>query len=112
GGMVRKGAEGNLSFEMDDRPALEVFAKLLKGPIAEDLRRALMFIFVGLPADPGQGTITPGQYLVRNIIGLDPKKGIVGVADQVRDGQSVIFTLRNGERARDDMNQILVSRER
>jgi small ligand-binding sensory domain FIST len=105
--MVITKAEGNLIFEIDNRPALEVFAKLLKGPIAEDLRRALMFIFVGLPADPGQATITPGQYLVRNIIGLDPKKGIVGVADQVREGQSMIFTLRDGQRARDDLNQML-----
>jgi small ligand-binding sensory domain FIST len=105
--MVITKAEGNLIFEIDNRPALEVFAKLLKGPIAEDLRRALMFIFVGLPADPGQGTIAPGQYLVRNIIGLDPAKGIVGVADQVREGQSMIFTLRDGQRARDDLNQML-----
>jgi small ligand-binding sensory domain FIST len=105
--MVITKAEGNLIFEIDDRPALEVFAKLLKGPIAEDLRRALMFIFVGVPADPDRGTISPGQYLVRNIIGLDPKNGVVGIADQVREGQSVIFTLRDGERAREDLNQML-----
>ena len=105
--MVITKAEGNLIFEINDRPALEVFAKLLKGPIAEDLRRALMFIFVGLPADPDQGAIGPGQYLVRNIIGLDPAKGIVGIADQVREGQSMIFTLRDGQRAREDLNQML-----
>jgi small ligand-binding sensory domain FIST len=105
--MVITKAEGNLIFEIDNRPALEVFAKLLKGPIAEDLRRALMFIFVGLPADPERGTVAAGQYLVRNIIGLDPKKGAVGVADQVREGQSMIFTLRDGQRARDDLNQML-----
>lgn len=105
--MVITKAEGNMIFEIDDRPALEVFAKLLKGPIAEDLRRALMFIFVGLPADPDQRTIGPGQYLVRNIIGLDPKKGVVGVADQVREGQSMVFTLRDGQRAREDLNQML-----
>jgi small ligand-binding sensory domain FIST len=105
--MVITKAEGNLIFEINDRPALEVFAKLLKGPLAEDLRRALMFIFVGLPADPDQGTISPGQYLVRNIIGLDPARGIVGIADQVREGQSIIFTLRDGQRAREDLNQML-----
>ena len=105
--MVITKAEGNLIFEINDRPALEVFAKLLKGPLAEDLRRALMFIFVGLPADPDQGTISPGQYLVRNIVGLDPEKGIVGIADQVREGQSIIFTLRDGQRAREDLNQML-----
>jgi small ligand-binding sensory domain FIST len=105
--MVITKAEGNLIFEINDRPALEVFAKLLKGPLAEDLRRALMFIFVGLPAGQDQRTIGPGQYLVRNIIGLDPAKGIVGIADQVREGQTIIFTLRDGQRAREDLNQML-----
>src|SRR5262245_57986437 len=105
--MVITKAEGNLILEIDDRPALEVFAKLLKRPIAEDLRQALMFIFVGLPTDPAQGTIAPKQYLVHNIIELNPKKGIVSVADQVRERQSMIFTLRDGQRARDDLNQML-----
>ena len=100
-------AEGNLIYEINDRPALEVFAKLLKGPLAEDLRRALMFIFVGLPAGPDQNTVGAGQYLVRNIIGLDPAKGVVGIAEEVREGQSMIFTLRDGQRARDDLGQML-----
>jgi small ligand-binding sensory domain FIST len=100
-------AEKNLILEIDGRPALEAFAKLLKGPLADDLRRALMFIFVGLPADPDQRTVGPGEYLVRNIIGLDPVKGIVGIAAEVKEGQSMIFTLRDGQRAREDLNQML-----
>jgi small ligand-binding sensory domain FIST len=100
-------AEKNLIHEIDNRPALEVFAKLLKGPLAEDLRRALMVLFVGLPADRGENSVAAGRYLVRNIIGLDPKKGIVGVADQVNEGQQMIFTLRDGQRARDDLQQML-----
>jgi small ligand-binding sensory domain FIST len=57
--------------------------------------------------DPHEGTIGPGQYLVRNIIGLDPKNGAVGIADQAREGQSMIFALRDGQRAREDLNQML-----
>jgi small ligand-binding sensory domain FIST len=105
--MVITKAEKNLILEINDRPALEAFAKLLKGPLAEDLRRALMFIFVGLPADPDERTVGPGEYLVRNIIGLDPVKGIVGIAAEVKEGQSMIFTLRDGQRAREDLNQML-----
>jgi small ligand-binding sensory domain FIST len=48
-----------------------------------------------------------GEYLVRNIIGLDSSKGIIAVADEVREGQSMIFTLRDGQRARDDLGQML-----
>jgi small ligand-binding sensory domain FIST len=100
-------AQRNLIYELDHRPALEVFARLLKGPLAEDLRRALMVLFVGLPADPEENSVAPGKYVIRNIVGLDPKEGIVGVADEVREGQSLIFALRDGQRAREDLLQML-----
>ena len=100
-------ADGNLIYEIDHRPALEVFARLLKGPLAEDVRRALMVLFVGLPADRQENSVAAGKYLVRNIIGLDPQKGILGVSDQVAEGDSMIFTMRDGERAREDLNQML-----
>ncbi|MEX0803646.1 MAG: FIST N-terminal domain-containing protein [Candidatus Binatia bacterium] len=100
-------ADGNLIHEIDHRPAFEVFASVLKGPLLEDLRRALMYVFVGLPADRERNRVGPGEYLVRNIIGLDSSKGIIAVAEEVRQGQSMIFTLRDGQRARDDLAQML-----
>jgi small ligand-binding sensory domain FIST len=105
--MVITKAERNLIVEIDNRPALEIFARLLKGPLAEDLRRALMVLFVGLPADADENSVAPGKYAVRNIIGLDPQKGVLGVAEEVTEGEAMIFTLRDGERAREDLNQML-----
>ena len=100
-------AEGNLIYEINDRPAIEVFAKLLKGPLAEDLRRALMVLFVGLPANREDNSVAAGNYLVRNIVGLDAEKGILGVADCVSEGESMIFAMRDGQRAREDLDQML-----
>jgi small ligand-binding sensory domain FIST len=100
-------AEGNIIYEIDHRPAFEVFTSVLKGPLLEDLRRALMYVFVGLPADRRSDTVGAGEYLVRNIIGLDSKKKIIAVADKVTEGQAMIFTLRDGQRARDDLGQML-----
>jgi len=105
--MVITKAERNLIYEIDERPALEVFAGLLKGPLAEDLRRALTVLFVGLPADRLINSVAPGKYLIRNIIGIDPDKGILGVAEEVTEGESMIFAMRDGQRARDDLNQML-----
>lgn len=105
--MIITKAERNLIYEIDGRPALEVFARLLKGPLAEDLRRALTVLFVGLPADRRENSVAAGKYLVRNIIGLDPEKGIVGVAETVSEGEALIFTVRDGQRARDDLQQML-----
>ena len=100
-------AERNLIYQIDGKPALEVFAGLLRGPLAEDLRRALMVLFVGLPADRSENSVADGKYLVRNIIGLDPENGVVGVAQEVHDGEAMIFAMRDGQRAREDLNQML-----
>jgi small ligand-binding sensory domain FIST len=105
--MVITKAEGNLIYEINDRPAIEVFARLLKGPLAEDIRRALMVLFVGVPADRQENSVAAGKYLVRNIIGLDPEKGILGVAEEVSEGEAMIFAMRDGERAREDLGQML-----
>jgi len=105
--MVITKAERNLIYEINDRPAIDVFARLLKGPLAEDIRRALMVLFVGLPADRQENSVAAGKYLVRNIIGLDPEKGILGVSEEVSEGEAMIFAMRDGERAREDLGQML-----
>ncbi|TMA66205.1 MAG: hypothetical protein E6J73_04190 [Deltaproteobacteria bacterium] len=100
-------AEGNLIYEINGRPAIEAFARLLKGPLAEDIRRALMVLFVGLPADRRENSVAPGKYLVRNIYGLDPDKGVLAVTDAVSEGEAMIFTMRDGQCAREDLGQML-----
>ena len=105
--MVVTKAHDNLILELDGRPAFEVFVELVGKPFQQDLRRALAFVFAGLPPDPRQTEIEPGQYLVRNIIGVDPQKGILAVAQPVEAGQPLIFTLRDGQRAREDLGQML-----
>jgi small ligand-binding sensory domain FIST len=105
--MVITKAQGNLIFEIDHRPAFDTFAKVIKGPLLEDLRRALSYVFVGLPADPRQNMVGPGEYLVRNIVGLDPQKGVLAVGEEVFEGERMVFTLRDGQRAREDLSQML-----
>ncbi len=110
--MVITKAQGNLIFEINHRPAFETFAKVIKGPFLDDLRRALAFVFAGLPSDPHQNSVAPGQYLVRNIVGLDPQKGILAVAEEVFEGEQMVFTLRDAQRAREDLSQMLERQSR
>ena len=105
--MVITKAEGNYIFEIDHRPAPEVFAQTIKEPLLQDLRRALSYVFVGLPSDPEENSVDPGNYVVRNILGVDSQKGILAVADQVHEGEAMIFTLREAQRAREDLDQML-----
>jgi small ligand-binding sensory domain FIST len=97
----------NLILELDGRSAFEVFAEVVHQPLIEDLRRAAAFVFVGLPVDAERQRIARGEYVVRNLLGFDPGRGIVAVADEVRQGQKLVFTLREGTRSRDDLKLTL-----
>jgi small ligand-binding sensory domain FIST len=99
--------QGNLILEIDDRPAFEVFSRTVKGPLSENLGRALAYVFVGLPADRRNNSVAPGEYLVRNIVGLDPRMGVLAVAEEVFEGERMLFTLRDGARAREDLRRML-----
>jgi small ligand-binding sensory domain FIST len=100
-------AEKNLLFEINQRPAFEVFAEAIGAPLLADLRRALAYVFVGVPARRERNTVEPGGYLVRNIVGIEPQKGILAIADEIWEGEQIIFTLRDGQRAREDLTQML-----
>lgn len=99
-------ARDNILIELDGRPAYEVFAEAA-GPLAEDLRRALAFVFVGIPLDPGAERIERGRYLVRNIIGAGPEQGVLAVAHRPKVGDTIALLLRDGERARNDLKETL-----
>ena len=105
--MVITKAQRNLIFEINNRPAFEAFAKVIKGPLLDDLRRTLAFVFAGLPSDPDRNRVEPGEYLVRNIVGLDPHQGVIAVAEEVFEGERMVFTFRDSQRAREDLNQML-----
>lgn len=97
----------NLILELDGRPAFAVFAEVVRQPLLDDLRRAAAFVFVGLPVDAERQRIARGEYVVRNIVGVDPNQGIVAIADEIRQGQKMVFTLRDGDGSRDDLQVTL-----
>ncbi|MGH7962684.1 MAG: FIST N-terminal domain-containing protein, partial [Candidatus Binatia bacterium] len=100
-------AHRNLILELDGKPAFTVFAEVVPQPLRDDLRRAAAFVFVGVPADRERQHIARGEYLVRNIVGFDPGQGIVAIGDEVHPGQKLVFTLRDGDGSRDDLQRTL-----
>ena len=97
----------NLLLELDGRPAFEVFAEIVPQPLLEDLRRAAAFVFAGLPVDAERQHLARGEYLVRNIVGFDPRQGVVAIGEEVRQGQKLVFTLRDGSGSREDLKSTL-----
>ena len=53
----------------------------------------------------------PGAFLVRNLIGVDPRNGAVAVAERMRVGQQVQFQLRDAEASRQELRQLLAQQQ-
>ncbi|MFZ0409402.1 MAG: FIST N-terminal domain-containing protein [Cyanobium sp.] len=49
----------------------------------------------------------PAAFLVRNLIGVDPRNGAVAVGERMRVGQKVQFQLRDGDASRQEGRQLL-----
>jgi len=91
--------EANVIATLDGRPALEVMKQAIGEVLARDLRRAAQFIQVGLPV-AGSDT---GDYLVRNLVGIDPRNGLIAIGDIVEPGAELIFCKRDAQSARSDL---------
>lgn len=97
------GGEGNLVITMDDRPALEVVCEDLGVAEGVDPQPWLRNIHAALPV---LGSDT-GDYLVRNLIGIEPSEGLIAIADEVAPGDRILFVRRDAESAGKDLERML-----
>jgi small ligand-binding sensory domain FIST len=98
-------ANKNIIGSLDHRPALDVMKEEIGEVLARDLRRAAGYIFVGLPV---RGSDT-GDYLVRNILGVDPQNNLVAVGEYLEPGDELLFCRRDQQTAEDDLLRMLVA---
>jgi small ligand-binding sensory domain FIST len=101
-------ADENVIIEIDDRPALDVLREEMGELLMRDLRRMAGLIFAAFPV-PGSDT---ADYLVRNIIGLDVRTGLLGVASDVVAGDPILFCRRDPVNAMKDLDRMLASLKR
>jgi small ligand-binding sensory domain FIST len=93
----------NIIFSIDDRPALEVFQEDIGQKLAEDLNLVAGKIFAALPV-VGSDT---RDYLVRNLVGIDPQHKLLAIGDNVNTGDSILFCQRDQTSAEEDLVRML-----
>jgi small ligand-binding sensory domain FIST len=96
-------AQKNVVMEIDGRPALDVFKEEIGEMLARNLERCANFIYAALPV----GGSDTGDYLVRNLMGIDPNKGWIAIGDQIESGDGIMFTKRDRSTANADLVQML-----
>ena len=99
----------NILMELDGQTPLHVLRHLYTTLDARDQELLQHALFLGLVMDPLKTHFSQGDFLVRNIVGLDTQKGILAAGAHLRQGQTVQFHLRDAQTSMDDLDHILTS---
>jgi small ligand-binding sensory domain FIST len=100
-------AEGNIIHEIGNRPAYEVLAETFNALPPEEQRKSRGNLFVGLVMNEYLEEFRRGDFLIRNLIGADPKSGAIAVAALPRTGQTIQFQRRDAATGTEDIHALL-----
>lgn len=96
-------ARDHVLIGLDGRPALDVFKEDIGEVLARNLDRIGGYIHAALPI-PGSDT---RDYLVRNVMGIDPQKGWLSIGERLSAGDRLMFVRRDGASAMADLERML-----
>src|SRR3712207_3314374 len=96
------GCDGNLLYELDGKRALHAVQELFATLDERDRRLAGTALFVGVLMDEFVEEPRVGDFLIRNLIGVDPQRGAVAVGEHLQEGMRVRFHLRDAETSGED----------
>jgi len=100
-------ARENILIELGGRPALDVFREDIGEVLSRNLDRVGGYIHAALPISADENGDDAGDYLVRNVVGIDPDSGLVAIGERIAEGDRVMFVRRDGPSAAEDLNRML-----
>jgi small ligand-binding sensory domain FIST len=103
---------GNFLYELDGRPALEVLREVLMGLDERDRQLAGTALFLGFLMDEFREEPQTGDFLVRNLMGVDPHHGAIVVGENLQQGMRVRFHLRDAATSAEDLHTLLLGYEK
>ena len=96
-------SQGPWILSLDGRPAIDVLKEDVGEVLARNLERIAGFIHIALPII---GADRP-DYVVRNLLAVDLRRGIIAVGDQLRTGAPLMFVKRDPTSAHADLRRML-----
>ncbi len=97
----------NLMVGLDGQPPVNILKELFQGlgPRDRDLMRHSLFL--GVVMDELIDSPKQGDFLIRNVVGMDDRTGVIAVGEQLKEGQLVQFHLRDAETSAEDLTAVL-----
>ena len=101
----------NLLWELDGVSAVTVLQDLYDQLDPGDQELARHSLFLGIVMSENQQQYRQGDFLIRNIVGMDATRGVLGVGALLRENSVVQFHLRDAKTSAEDLEQLLARYE-
>ena len=100
-------SQQNLLLELDGQPPLEVVQRLFSSSSERDREMMQNSLFLGMVMDDVIEEPQLGDFLIRNVIGLDSRTGTMAIGETLREGQRVQFHLRDALTSAEELADLL-----
>jgi small ligand-binding sensory domain FIST len=97
----------NVIEQLGGRPAMQALGETVQALGESDRRLLQNGLFVGQAISEYRERWGRGDFLVRNVIGVDQQAGSIAVSDYVRTGRTVQFHVRDAQTADEDLALML-----
>jgi len=100
-------AMGSMIADEQSRPPLVVLRDVIQTLSEADRQLAQNSLFIGIARDEFKQQLGHGDFLIRNMLGVDPRVGAIAIGDRVRPGQRIQFHLRDARTSTEDLELLL-----
>lgn len=100
-------SDGNVLKSLDDKNPMTVLRDLYASLDADNQKLMQNSLFVGVVMDGFIDSPTHGDFLMRNIMGLDNNSGFLSVGELLKEGQLIQFHLRDANTSSEDLDALL-----
>ncbi|MCH7606210.1 MAG: FIST C-terminal domain-containing protein [Chloroflexi bacterium] len=97
----------NVLVELDGQPPLTVLKELFERSNDRDRELMRNSLFLGVVMDELLDDPQQGDFLIRNVVGMDDRTGVLAIGEMLKEGQLVQFHLRDAETSADDLTAVL-----
>lgn len=104
--IITKGQE-NIILELGGKPAFQQLQELWQVLPPRDQQLVHQGLHVGRVISEYQEAFQRGDFLIRNVVGIDRDAGAIAITERVRVGQTVQFHVRDAHTADEDLHLLL-----
>jgi small ligand-binding sensory domain FIST len=105
--MVVTRAEDNIIQELGGKSPMQQLQELWQSLNPQEQNLVQQGLHIGRVINEYRGDFQRGDFLVRNVLGLDRDSGALAITERVRVGQTVQFHVRDAETADEDWHALL-----